>query len=96
MEQDMVAVKGVYEGGDTVKIDAASLSPIHEPYEVVVAFLHPVKTARNHEGDTVNQTGNKRRAGFQVFMQYQGRLPADFDYRKELSDYREERYGRIN
>jgi hypothetical protein len=26
-------------------------------------------------------------------MKYKGRLPPDFDYRKELADYREERYG---
>ena len=92
----MVAVKGLYNGGDTVKIDTSSLAPIQEPYEVVVAFLHPVKTTLNYADNTVNQAVDKCEAGFQAFMQYKGRLPADFDYRKELSDYREERYGRIN
>jgi hypothetical protein len=69
----MVAVKGLYKGGDTVKIDASSLSFIHEPYEV-----------------------DKRKAGFQTFMNYKGMLPADFDYRKELADYRDERHGRTH
>ncbi|GHU18673.1 hypothetical protein FACS1894163_10940 [Spirochaetia bacterium] len=35
----------------------------------------------------------KRQAAFDGFMQYAGRLPADFDYKKELAAYREERYG---
>ncbi len=35
----------------------------------------------------------QREEGFQHFMQYQGTLPADFDYKKELADYRDELYG---
>jgi hypothetical protein len=92
----MVAVKGLYNGGDTVKIDSSSLSFIHEPYEVVVAFLHPSKTSRNYDDGTIEQTPDKRKAGFQTFMSYKGILPADFDYRKELADYRDERYGRTH
>jgi hypothetical protein len=90
----MVAVKGLYNGGDTVKINAGSLSFIHEPYEVVVAFLRPVKTSRNYDGGAMEQTPDKRKAGFQTFMNYKGILPADLDYRKKLADYRDERYGR--
>jgi hypothetical protein len=92
----MVAVKGVYNGGDMVKIDAGSVSSIHEPYEVVVAFLHPVKTGQSYDNETEEQIPDKRKAGFQTFMKYKGMLPADFDYRKELSDYRDERYGHTN
>jgi hypothetical protein len=92
----MVAVKGVYNGGDMVKIDAGSVSFIHEPYEVVVAFLNPVKAGQVYDGGAEEQVPDKRKAGFQTFMNYKGRLPADFDYRKELADYRDERYGRTN
>jgi hypothetical protein len=92
----MVAVKGVYNGGDMVKIDAASVSSIHEPYEVVVAFLRPVKTGQGYEGEAAEQVSDNREAGFRTFMKYKGSLPADFDYRKELADYREERYGRTH
>jgi hypothetical protein len=38
--------KRAYDDGNTAKIDAGSLSFIHEPYEVIVAFLHPAKTGR--------------------------------------------------
>ncbi|MDR2608933.1 MAG: hypothetical protein LBC57_11140 [Treponema sp.] len=92
----MVAVKGLYNGGDTVKIDTSSLSFIHEPYEVVVAFLHPAKPGRNYDDEAMEQTPDKRKAGFLTFMNYKGILPADFDYRKELADYRDERYGRTH
>jgi hypothetical protein len=92
----MVAVKGVYKGGDMVKIDAGSVSSIHEPYEVVVAFLHPVKAGQGSDDEAAKQVLDKRKAGFQTFMKYKGSLPADFDCRKELADYRDERYGRTH
>jgi hypothetical protein len=38
----------------------------------------------------------RRQEAFQRFMQYRGTLPADFDYKKELDEYRDERYGHIN
>jgi len=38
----------------------------------------------------------KRQKAFERFMKYQGKLPVDFDHRKELADYRNERYGHIN
>jgi hypothetical protein len=97
----MVAVQGLYTGGDTVKIDTAILPLMSEPYEVIVAFLRPIQNAQaqtdqRSTDEQSNRNPDKRQAGFQAFMQYKGSLPADFDYRKELSDYREERYGYIN
>jgi len=86
----MVAVKGIYQGGDTVKLDSFSV-PFSEPYEVVVAFLNPIQNIDKTEAE------NKRRQeAFERFMKYSGTLPNDFDYKKELNDYREERYGHIN
>jgi hypothetical protein len=98
----MVAVQGLYTGGDTVKIDAALLPFKSKPYEVIVTFLRPIQNTQAHDADQrstdeqINRNPDKRQAGFQAFMKYKGSLPAAFDYRKELSDYREERYGYIN
>jgi hypothetical protein len=86
----MVAVKGIYQGGDTVKLDSLSVQ-FSEPYEVVVAFLNPVQNI-----DKTESTNRRRQEAFERFMQYGGTLSADFDYTKELNDSREERYGHIN
>lgn len=37
----------------------------------------------------------KRRKGFQELMSFAGTLPADFDYKKELEEAREEKYARF-
>ena len=87
----MVEVKGIYKGGDTVKLDVASV-PVHEPYEVVVTFLNPVQESEN-SSETAEEKQTKRQEAFEQFMQYQGTLPSDFDYKKELADYWNERYG---
>jgi hypothetical protein len=90
----MVAVRGVYQGGDTVKLDAMP-APVHGPYEVVVAFLNPVQQPEDSQ-ETAEEEHARRQKAFQRFMQYRGTLPADFDYKKELTEYRNERYGHIN
>ena len=89
----MVAVRGIYQGGDTVKLDG-SYVPVHGPYEVVVAFLNPVNQPENSE-KTADEKYARRQEAFRRFMQYRGTLPADFDYKKELAEYRNERYGHI-
>ena len=50
-----------------------------------------VKTNNDKKIDNV-----KRQKSFNNFMKFKGTLPANFDYQKELSDYRDERYGHIN
>ena len=90
----MVAVRGVYQGGDTVKLDAMPI-PVHGSYEVVVAFLNPVQQSEDSQETTEKKHARKQKA-FQSFMQYRGILPTDFDYKKELTEYRNERYGHIN
>jgi len=86
----MVAVKGIYQGGDTVKLASLSVQ-FTEPYEVVVAFLNPVQNI-----DKTETAKKRRQEAFERFMGYGGTLSAEFDYKKELNDYREERYGHIN
>ena len=90
----MVAVKGIYHGGDTVKLDAMPIS-VNEPYEVVVAFLNPLQQNENLN-KTVNEKNTRRQEAFRHFMQFKGSLPDDFDYKKELEEYRAGRYGHIN
>jgi len=85
----MVAVKGIYQGGDTVKLDPITIN-FSEPYEVIVTFVTPIYRKENTENK------NRRQEAFENFMGYRGILSADFDYKKELNDYREERYGYIN
>jgi len=86
----MVAVKGIYQGGDTVKLDPITVQ-FSEPYEVIVTFLSPIQ--QNEMAEIKNK---KRKEAFENFMSYHGVLPADFDYKNELNDYREERYGHNN
>ena len=90
----MVAVKGIYQGGDTVQLNVSS-APVNEPYEVEVTFLNPVQKPDNSR-ETAERKHARRQEAFQRFMQYRGTLPADFDYKKELAEYRNERYGHIN
>jgi predicted DNA-binding antitoxin AbrB/MazE fold protein len=47
-------------------------------------------------GETDEEKRTRREKAYQHFSQYRGILPEDFDYKKELSDYRNERYGHIN
>jgi hypothetical protein len=50
--------------------------------------------------DTTGETDEEKRArrekAYQHFSQYRGILPEDFDYKKELADYRNERSGHID
>jgi hypothetical protein len=86
----MLAIKGIYQGGDTVKLDSLS-TQFAEPCEVMVTFLNPIQN--NDKTEIINK---KRQEAFERFMLYGGTLSDDFDYRKELNNYREERYGHIN
>ena len=66
--------------------------------EEVEILVFPVNGKENSL-ESVNNAEEKqarRQEAFESFMKYRGTLPADFDYKKELSEYRNERYGRIN
>ena len=85
----MVAVKGIYQGDNIVKLNDSV--PVYGPHEVVVAFLNPIPPE-----ETPLDKQAKRQEGYQRFIQYMGILPSNFDYKKELSEYRDERYGHTN
>ncbi|GFI18116.1 hypothetical protein IMSAG249_01930 [Lachnospiraceae bacterium] len=50
------------------------------------------KTA--HEENSVDISESME--GFRVLQSFAGTLPADFDYKKELEEMREEKYARFN
>jgi len=68
---------------------------IGEELEVLV---FPVNDASDSQASGYDAEGqdSRRREAFQNFMRYKGTLPGDFDYKKELADYRSERYGHID
>ena len=66
--------------------------------EELEILVFPINNASD-KIDFINniKTNNSRRQkSFSNFMKFKGTLPADFDYKKELSDYRDQRYDYIN
>ena len=90
----MIAVKGIYQGGGTVQLSVSSV-PVQGPYEVEVTFLNPVQKPDN-SSKMVEEKHTRRQEAFHNFMQYRGTLPANFDFKKELAEYRNEHYGHID
>ena len=65
--------------------------------EEIEILIFPIKNTNNLQKD-VNDEENlaRRQKAFERFTKYRGTLPADFDYKKELHEYRNERYGYID
>jgi hypothetical protein len=78
-EKPMIAVRGIYQGGDTVKLDISSV-PVNEPYEVIIEFLNPIQQPED-SSEKAGEKQARRQKAFERFMQYRGILPADFDYK---------------
>jgi len=64
--------------------------------EEIEILVFPVNDASNSQKPDDEEHRFRKQEAFQNFMKYKGTLPADFDYKKELADYREERYGHFN
>jgi len=64
--------------------------------EEVEILIFPINNAKNDSTYNSEKKLARRQEAFQNFMRYSGTLPADFDYKKELEDYRNDRYGHIN
>jgi len=66
--------------------------------EEVEILVFPVNGSVNFQEPvySAEAQGARRQEAFQNFMKYKGTLPADFDYKTELAEYRDERYGHIN
>jgi hypothetical protein len=91
----MFAVKGIYTGGDTIQLERDAV-PVREKYEVVVTFLEKIEHIPENEETPIDADLERRRAGFERMSKYHKTLRTDFDYKKELAEYREERYGSTN
>jgi hypothetical protein len=58
---------------------------------IIKDVQHERAAAASSPGDA-----EKRRAAFKKFSRFRGTLPADFDYKKELLEALDEKYGRID
>jgi len=82
----MLVITGVFENERFIPD-----TPVEIPQKKkVVLTFEAEKPAETGEGSV------KRNEAFQSFMQYKGMLPVDFDYKKELAESRNERYGNID
>ena len=82
----MLVVDGYFENGVFVP---------EKPLTAITGRQRAVLNIDNTD-ETEEEKRTKRQKAFQHFSQYQGILPADFDYKKELAEYRNERYGHID
>jgi len=82
----MLIVDGFFENGVFVP---------EKPLTAITGRQRAVLNIDN-SGETDEEKRAKRQKAFERFSQYRGTLPDDFDYKKELSEYRDERYGHIN
>ena len=80
----MLVVTGTFDNERFIPDEPVS---IPQKTKVIVTIVEePLAT------DTKNTIKHE---AFNSFMQYKGILPENFDYKKELSDYRDERHGPI-
>jgi len=72
--------------------------PVEYIGEELEILVFPVNSAHDSQASDydMKERDSRRREAFQNFMRYKGTLPDDFDYKKELADYRSERYDRID
>lgn len=68
---------------------------IGEEVEILVFTVNTADSSLKYS-DENEKINSKRQEGFNNFMKYKGTLPSDFDYKKELKNYRDERYDNFN
>jgi len=81
---------------DTPRINL--LIPTEYIGEEVEILVFPINSTASimGTGKNVKEQHIRRQNAYNNFMKYKGTLPADFDYKKELAEYRDERYGHID
>jgi predicted DNA-binding antitoxin AbrB/MazE fold protein len=82
----MLIVDGFFENG--VFVPEKPLTDIKGRQKAVLNIENTTETDEEKRA--------RREKAFKDFSQYKGTLPADFDYKKKLSEYRDERYGHTN
>ena len=80
----MLVITGIFEDGRFIPDE-----PINIPEKRKVVVTIEEKITEKEQNTAI------RNKAFISFMQYKGILPEDFDYKSELSDYRDERHGHI-
>ena len=62
----------------------------------ILAF--PIESTYNtiNSANKEQNLQDKKQRAFNNIMKYKGTLPANFDYKKELAEYRDIRYGHID
>ena len=68
---------------------------IGEEVEILVIPINSMDSSGESSNSEQERLAKKKKA-FKNFMKYKGVLPADFDYNKELAEYRDTRYGHID
>ncbi len=85
----MFAVKGVYDG-NSVLVDEPI--PMKERYEVIVTFVNSMNFDEN-----TSIENNERKKAFDFLMNFPKKeLPKDFNYKQELANSLEEKYGSVD
>ena len=85
----MFAVKGVYDGSSVIVKEPI---PVREKYEVIVTFVESINYENNYA-----QENSERKKAFDFLMNFPKKeLPKDFDYKRELVNSLEEKYGSVN
>jgi hypothetical protein len=95
MEEYMFAVEGIFDG-TAVQLDTAEL-PVRERCRVVVTFLNPAGQKKTvAEASAVSDDEKvlaESQAAYQRLLKYKGTLHRHIDWKKELAEYRDEKYG---
>lgn len=63
-------------------------------YDFIRSIWIHQETTTKHPVDSTDTF--KSMEGFRVLQSFAGTLPADFDYKKELEEMRDEKYARFN
>jgi len=80
----MLVLDGFYIGNDMIKLET--------PQELLKENTRVKVTVPDTEAISEDEQ-KQREEGFREFSKFFGTLRADFDYRKAINEWRDERYG---
>jgi hypothetical protein len=84
----MLAVNGFFENGIFVPEKPLTALTVKGRQRAVLNI--------DNAGETAEENLARKQEAFRFLTRYSGVLPADFDCKLELSEYRNERYGHID
>jgi hypothetical protein len=63
----------------------------------VIKFIQAIEDESDNTQDEIQyDDSEKRKASFKAFSRFKETLPLDFDYKKELAEARDEKYGCVD